>query len=51
MSYMFYNAESFNQDISKWDVDERCNTDYMFEKSGIETEVQKHSVELQKEYL
>ncbi|MDG1328064.1 MAG: BspA family leucine-rich repeat surface protein, partial [Flavobacteriaceae bacterium] len=34
MSYLFYNSETFNQDISSWDVSKVTNMEIMFDNTG-----------------
>jgi hypothetical protein len=34
-SYMFDYAESFNQNISKWKISPKCNTEKMFNECPI----------------
>ena len=33
MSYLFYNSETFNQDISSWDVSKVTNMEIMFDNT------------------
>ena len=38
MYQMFYSAETFNQDISNWNISNETDTDEMFEYCPIEEE-------------